>query len=229
MKKKYSCVILGSDQDYLSGAAETYLKLYFNLLYSGRFPRNAVKLPNNVIEIVEKNEVDFLFSFLSPVIIPEFVLKKISIASINIHPALPKWPGVGAASFALFEGDKTYGVTAHEMLAKLDAGRIIRTIEFPILDNDSCETLFNRAMHYALILFYKIIDDIGSSGEVKYTDLKWERDAITRKEFEKWMELSPDDPPDVIMKKIKALRHSKYPGPVIELFNQRFVYPPQND
>jgi methionyl-tRNA formyltransferase len=51
---------------------------------------------------------------------------------INLHPALPKYPGVGGINRALYEEEATFGITVHLMNNRIDNGRILEVITFPI-------------------------------------------------------------------------------------------------
>ena len=66
--------------------------------------------------------------------------------SINFHPAPPKYPGTGCASYAIYNGERRYGATAHIMNDKYDDGAILRVKYFKISNYDYCDDLFNKAV-----------------------------------------------------------------------------------
>ena len=70
-----------------------------------------------------------LVSFCSSVIVPESVLKRLGGPAYNFHPGPPDRPGRYPAVFALYENAERFGVTVHEMIAKVDAGPIV-TVEW---------------------------------------------------------------------------------------------------
>jgi len=225
----FTCILLTSTQEYLADSAEHFAKMLFDVRLTERYGRHTKSLTTEFYDSLEANDIDFLFNFLSPVIIPAKALQRIGIASINFHPAPPEWPGVGSASYALYEGDKTFGVTAHLMMEKVDAGPIIRAMRFPIFPHDTCDKLFERALNYSLILFYEIVAEIVLTGEIPETNETWKRKAISRATFEKWMTLNISDSPEEIERKIKAVRHSKFPGPFLEIAGMKFELPPRNE
>jgi methionyl-tRNA formyltransferase len=51
---------------------------------------------------------------------------------LNVHPAPPAYPGVGAPSRALLSGDQTFGVTVHRMMEGFDDGPIVWTLTFDV-------------------------------------------------------------------------------------------------
>lgn len=227
-KKQLNSILLTSDNLYLSEAAETYAKNVFNLKFVGKYARNAPSFSPALLKNLQAMKADYLFNFLSPIIIPRALLQTIKKAAINFHPAPPKWPGAGSASFALFERDKTFGVTAHHMTEIVDSGKIIKTLHFPILEMDTCDSLFSRALNYTLLLFYETLFEISQSEKISTSEEKWQRKAIIRKQFEKFMTLSLDDPAEIIERKIKATRSSHFPGPFITIKGRKFELPRDN-
>lgn len=132
---------------------------------------------------LHRSPVDFLISFLNPVIVPKTTLHTVRIAAVNIHPAPPEWPGVGCVSYALFRGDREFGVTAHVMTEDVDAGPIIRVIRFPVLEFDDNESLSLRARDYSLILCYEVLYEIATTGQVRLSGDCWRGAPHTRAEF----------------------------------------------
>lgn len=210
-------MLLCSDNENLAESAKSYAALFFDVLGFQTYARQEKSLGDDIEQCLRNGDVDFLFSFLCPVILKRDILEAVRLAPINFHPAPPAYPGVGSASYAIYNGDPCFGVTAHVMEARPDSGMIIGTESFPIFSEDTCESLFGRAMNYALYQFYGVLEEIARTGELRDTGQEWERKAITRREFEQWMTLSPDAPPDEIRRKVKALRHSRSPGPFIEI------------
>ena len=222
---KYTCILLTSDREHLSSAAETFARKLFDVKHVSRYPRDARHLAAEVTDLTRGGEIDFLFNYLSPVIVPERILQSITRAAVNFHPAPPEWPGVGSASFALFEGDESFGVTAHVMTAKVDSGPIVRTLRFPVLADDDCESLFQRSLNFSLFLFYDVLVHVAQTGQATLCDESWKRGAVRRAEFERWMRVMPSDSADEVRRKVRALRHSVLPGPYVEVAGMKFHLP----
>ena len=226
MKQSKTCILFTSDNQHLSEAAEIYTRNLFNVQFVGRYDRRVKHFPKSLISQLTKMKVDYLFNFLSPVIVPRLLLETIKVASINFHPAPPKWPGIGSPSFALYENDKTFGVTAHHMTQKIDAGPIIQVLHFPILLSDTCDSLFARALNYSLILFYEVLKNIDKTGRISTSSELWQKKALTRKQFERFMTLSVYDSSGEIKRKIKAVRSHHFPGPFLSFSGYTFQIPP---
>lgn len=169
--------------------------------------------------------VDWILSFLSPVILPSDVLAGARQGAVNVHPAPPEWPGIGSASYALYAGDRTFGVTAHLMTEVVDGGPIVRVDRFPIEEGDTCDDVFDRAIERSVAVFRDLVAAIGRGERPVPNGVAWARKASTRREFERWMTLRPTDPPDEVSRKVRALRSARFPGPFVELGGRRFEIP----
>ncbi|MDC1239967.1 formyltransferase family protein [Litorivicinus sp.] len=99
-------------------------------------------LPEHVLQW----EGDYIFCFRSLYILPDKLLKKSKIAAINFHPAPPEYPGSGCINFALYEGEKIYGVTAHLMNEKVDNGQILEVRRFPVGSLDNLSMVLDRTL-----------------------------------------------------------------------------------
>ena len=229
MGANYRCVLLTSDRPDLADAAETFARKRFNVRHVSRHARDEREFPRAAAAAIASGDVDFLLNYLAPMIVPAGVLGCVRREAVNFHPASPAWPGVGSASYALYHGDSMFGVTAHRMTSRVDAGDIVRVIRFPVRPDDTCETLFDRALGATLSLFYQVCEELVSVGQLCPSGDRWERAAITRAEFEQWMTLSATDPPGEIARKVRALRHSRLPGPFFEIDGVRVEVPRNRD
>ncbi|MCA9778283.1 MAG: phosphoribosylglycinamide formyltransferase [Candidatus Eremiobacteraeota bacterium] len=69
--------------------------------------------------------------------------------TINLHPALPGcYPGLHAIERAWQDGAETSGCMVHEVIAEVDAGRVLGTQELRLADFSSLAE-FEAAMHVA--------------------------------------------------------------------------------
>jgi methionyl-tRNA formyltransferase len=224
-ESKHSCILLTGDHDHLSASAEVFARKLFDVKHVSRYPREAQYLAAEVTDLTRDGSVDYLFNYLSPVIVPDRILQSIRRGAVNFHPAPPDWPGVGSASFALYEGDESFGVTAHMMTPQIDAGPIVRSMRFPIIADDDCESLWARALNFSLFLFYDVLAHAAASGQVQPCGDQWKRSAITRGDFEKWMRIAHSESADEVRRKVRALRHSTLPGPYVEVAGMKFHLP----
>ena len=221
---RYTCIIICNDDAWLNEKAINYANLLFDVKFTLKIARNIQNLDKKVIDEILAYKVDFLFNFLASAIISKEILEHIGVCPINFHPGPPEWPGVGIASYALYHKDKSFGVTAHEMLKTVDSGKIVDVKRFAIFENDTCETLWERTLHSSLGLYYKVLAEIAATGNVKFIDQKWSRKPTTRKQFDEWMVLSLDTPIEEIERRVNALKHSKFSGPTLRIGKLLFRY-----
>jgi methionyl-tRNA formyltransferase len=177
-KRKCSILFLGKKKDEHTEKALKFCQLNFSdvTAYLGKwgdpFP-----------EDIGWWESEYIISYLSRWVIPEYLLQKAKVAAINFHPASPSYPGIGCNNFALYEEATEYGVTCHHMAARVDTGAIIAVKRFPVFPEDNVATLLLRTYDYQLVLFYEIISLILNGKELPITEEQWTRKPFSRKEF----------------------------------------------
>ena len=113
-------LLLKKDKAHNSQVIRT-LKKYKNIKLSVCIGSRNSSYPRKLI----KKRYDFIVSYLSPWIVPIKVLKRTKYRNINFHPSLPKYPGFGCYNLCIYNNDKFYGVTCHEMEKKIDSGKIL--------------------------------------------------------------------------------------------------------
>ena len=78
----------------------------------------------DIVTFISKQPFDYLFSIVNPFILSKQVLELPRFAAINYHDApLPKYAGNYATSWAIMQGEREHGITWHEMIDLVDAGR----------------------------------------------------------------------------------------------------------
>jgi methionyl-tRNA formyltransferase len=158
--------------------------------------------------------------------VPETVLAAAAKAAINFHPASPDYPGIGCNNFALYENAAEYGVTCHHMATKVDVGKIIRVLRFPVFAADDVASLIARTYDYQLVLFYEIAALMIQDKGLPTSEERWTRKPFTRKEFDALGKLSADMSAEEIARRVRAIRFGSW-RPTIEL--QGFVFQLRDD
>ena len=209
--QKYSILFLGKKDDLYVEKALKFCQINFNEVdfYLGKWGES---LPENI----QWWEGDYIVSYLSRWVVPEYLLKRAKIAALNFHPATPDYPGIGCNSFALYEGAKEYGVTCHHMAPCVDTGQIIAVKRFPIFPSDSVSTLLTRTYDYQIVLFYEIINHIIEKKELPISEENWSRKPFTRKQFKELECITSDMTKEEIAKRIKATTFGQW-KPNIEI------------
>jgi methionyl-tRNA formyltransferase len=164
---------------------------------------------------------DYIFSYISPWIIPNSLLKRAEKGAINWHPGPPEYPGIGCTNFAIYNNEKHFGITCHYMLDKVDTGKIIEVKRFAVLENDTVFSITQKC--YALIInsFYRILENISNDLALPETDENWKRKPFTRKELDELSEIKPDMSIDEIEKRIKATSYDR-PWAFVDIKGKKF-------
>ncbi len=159
---------------------------------------------------------DYLVSFLGPWVLPAGVLAAASRAAINFHPGPPEYPGIGCYNFALYDEVAEYGVTCHEMAARVDSGPIVRTARFPLRYDDSVASLRDRSLTHMLALFEDVMDVLLAGGELPHSEERWTRRPYTRRELDELCRLLPDMSQREIDRRVRATTFPGSQGPYFD-------------
>ena len=160
-------------------------------------------------------EFDYLFSVANLEVLPAGLINQARKLAINFHDALlPRYAGLNATSWALMAQEKTHGVTWHEMLAAVDAGRIVRRVSFDIADGDTALSLNARCYEAGLEAFVSIAQDL-RKGDLFLTPQVGERCyfAKTRRP-DAWGALDFRRPAGELGALVRALDFGQYPNPL---------------
>lgn len=166
---------------------------------------------------------DYIFSYLSPWIIPNSLLERAEKGAINWHQGPLEYPGIGCANFAIYNNEKEFGITCHYMSDKVSSGNIIETEQFAILENDTVYSITQKCNSLILNSFYRLVEKISNSEPLPVSDEDWKRKPFTRKELDLLSELKPDMTKDEIKKRIKSTTYDK-PWAFVEIKGKIFYY-----
>ena len=197
--QEFRVLFLGKKDNLFAERAADFIKRHFRhpLVFFGT---RHDKLPSEVLNW----QGDLIISFISSWIIPESLLQNASFAAINFHPGSPEYPGTGCTNFAIYNGEKEYGVTCHHMKAVVDTGNIIAVKRFPIKESDTVYGVTQRC--YGLIeeQFYEVLGGILNGQPLPSSGESWKRKPYTRRELNELCFISSEMPDEEIEKRIKA-------------------------
>lgn len=167
---------------------------------------------------------DFIISYLSPFIVPKNLLDRAGKAAINFHPGPPEYPGIGCTNFALYDGVGEFGVTCHHMAAKVDTGLIISVRRFPILKTDSVYSLTQRCYASIFDLFFEVMADIVTGGEIAKSSETWTRQPFRRFQLDELCRIEPTMSAVEIQRRLRAVTFPNAQGAYVDLHGHRFAY-----
>lgn len=194
------------------------VKVFWSQKYNEKLPKNF------------KNwRGDLIFSFRNYLILPNSIIKNAKIAAINFHPGPPKYRGVGCLNYAIFNNEKFYGVTAHQINSKIDNGSILKVKRFKINQKDDLIKLLDKTHKELYFLAVQIINFI----KKKKFDLKkltiaskkekWSKKINNKKDLDNFYKISKFTKKRELLKKIRAT-HTKKFKPYLTIHGKRFVY-----
>ncbi len=174
------------------------------------------KVGDPLPESLRAERFDAVLSFVSPWIVPEWLLAAGEVA-LNFHPGSADYPGTGCYNFALYEGAAEYGAVCHHMKAKVDTGDIVREVLFPILPTETVESLKFRTTIAMVELFHDIVVRVARREELPRAARTWSRKAFTRRQLNELAALSPTMDEAELRRRVRATSYPGFPGPGLEI------------
>lgn len=164
---------------------------------------------------------DYIISYLSRWIIPDYLIKETKVAAINFHPATPHYPGIGCNNFALYEEAEEYGVTCHHMAQSVDTGDIIAVKRFPVFQSDDISSLLSRTYDFQLILYYEVLERIIKNEPLPSSNERWTRESFSRKQLDNLSIIEPYMQKEEIKRRIRATSYQEF-QPTVEIAGHIF-------
>ena len=116
-----------------------------------------------------------LLCFCSGVLVPKAVLNRLNLEPYNIHPGSPNYPGICPEAFAVANGAKKFGATAHVITEKIDEGEIVATNSFSVPKNTDRLALASLAYNAAVELFATVASFVfENDGKMPRSGEKWQ-------------------------------------------------------
>lgn len=181
---------------------ERYLGQRQSKVTDPEFPREA-----------DQQEWDLIISFLSPWIIPGWLLRRARLAAINFHPGPPEYPGVGCTNFAVYNGETGFGTTCHHMLEKVDTGAIVEVRRFPIFPDDTVYDLTQRCYFNLCASFVTVLTAVLAGEGLPRSSETWRRKPYTRRELDALATITKEMADDEIRRRVRATTFPGEPPP----------------
>ncbi|MGY4171919.1 methionyl-tRNA formyltransferase [Bradyrhizobium sp. USDA 4529] len=153
-----------------------------------------------------------LLAFTTSVIVPEHILAALGHGAYNFHPGPPQYPGWAPAHFALYDGARTFGATAHVMAARVDSGPIVGVESFIIPDKISVRGLEQIAYVRLAHLFWRMSRDLACNPmPLAELEIAWCGIKSTRQMYREMCELPTGINPSELARRIRAF-HDDFRG-----------------
>jgi methionyl-tRNA formyltransferase len=134
-----------------------------------------------------------LIGFVTPVVVPAHILDALGFGAYNFHPGPPHYPGWMPSHFAIYNGATDFGVTAHIMVERVDAGPIVGVKHFGIPLNASASDLEQLAFVQLARLFWSLAPTLATQPEpLPELPVGWSGRKSTRRLYAALCEIPPD-------------------------------------
>ena len=170
-----------------------------------------------------------LIGFATGVVVPAGVLSQLGYGAYNFHPGPPAYPGLCPAQLAVYDAATEFGVTAHKMVARVDAGPIVGTILFPVRPGSNVHDVELAAFTRLMQLFWQLApllaDDPEPLGDLP---LAWGTRRSSRRTLRTMCEIPLDIAAYELDRRIGAFGQTPFDiVPTITLHGYRFRLVPE--
>jgi methionyl-tRNA formyltransferase len=120
------------------------------------WPSSSVTSPDLATRL-RNAEVDLLMNVHSLFLIHPSVLAAPTIGSFNLHPGpLPEYAGLNVPSWAIYEGERSHGVTLHWLDEGIDTGPIAWQERFAVESTDTGLALSGKCVRVGVPLLLRL-------------------------------------------------------------------------
>jgi len=131
--------------------------------------RSGINSPEFLAEAREI-QPDLIVSVAAPEIFRKDLIETAKLGCINIHHGkLPRYRGMMPNFWQLYHGEKTVGITVHEINEKIDDGSIILQREEEVFPGETLESLMSRTKRIGAHCMKEAID-IVKNGNANYRE-----------------------------------------------------------
>lgn len=147
-----------------------------------------------------------LVAFCTDVIVPAEALARLAGPAYNFHPGPPEYRGSRVASFAVYEGARRFGVTAHEITPEIDAGAIVGVRRFDVPEGLKFFDLEALSYEALLALFRALAPRLATQDEplAPLAGECWSGRVYTRAQAERLAAVEADLSEDEIRRRYRA-------------------------
>jgi methionyl-tRNA formyltransferase len=156
------------------------------------------------IERVRALEPDLIVLTAYGQILPPALLAVPRLGALNVHfSLLPRHRGAAPIQAAILEGDRETGVSTMWMTEGLDEGPVFLSRAVPIGEDEDAGALASRLAELGAACLSETLDRIGR-GEMVRAEQHPARATVTRKLGAADARLRPEEPPDVLVRRVRA-------------------------
>jgi methionyl-tRNA formyltransferase len=165
-----------------------------------------------------------LVGLTTGVVVPAGLLTRLGFGAYNFHPGPPEFPGWDSIRFALYEGSRDFGVTAHVMTERIDEGAIVGVRRRRVRENPAYADYQSEMVKALLELIAELAPALGSPQGPPPTGVPWGR-VRRRADAAALCAIPPDIDAAELERRISAFGSGEIGlRPTVTLHGARFVY-----
>ena len=117
----------------------------------------------------------------------------------NLHPAPPWYRGSGGLNLAIYNGEKKFGLTLHQLSSNYDDGRIIKLYQIELYADENISSASLRINDFRLEVCNQIIQDLRdgvidvSNNIASTAPIEWEGQLYKISEIDELATVNLDD------------------------------------
>jgi len=164
-----------------------------------------------------------LIAFCTSTVVPAAVLAAFEGRGYNFHPGPPTYPGRHPASFAIYEGARRFGVTAHEMLPRVDSGPIVGVEWFDMPDMPRLSQIEQLSFEAAIRLFMRVAPLLTTSlAPLPQVEDQWSGWKSRQSDFDTMCALSLETSAEELERRVRAFADGLQGTLYVDLHGHRF-------
>lgn len=165
-----------------------------------------------------------LIAFCTSTVVPGDILETFAGRGYNFHPGPPNYPGRHPASFAIYEGARRFGVTAHEMLPRVDSGPIVGVEWFEMPATPRLSELEGLSFEAAVRLFMQLGPRLTTSATpLPRLDEQWSGWKSRQSDFDRMCALPLDIGAEEMDRRVRAFADGMPGALYVTLHGRRFA------
>lgn len=170
-------------------------------------------------------ECDYIVSVQYHEILKQEHIDKARLRAVNLHLApLPEYRGCNQFSFAIFNQEKEFGVSLHEINANIDDGELIAEKRWAIADDIWVEELWKQSNEKGVELFQESFPKLFENPSLNIPKKEAKSHLYYRKDINQLKELYWYENPDIWQRKVRATHMPGFEPPYYILDNGEKVY-----
>lgn len=194
------------------------------------FIDNEARNFDKIIELIKEKEINFIISVGHNWIISEDILALVNYKAVNLHLAkLPEYQGNFTFNHAILNGEKEYGVTLHWMQREVDEGDYLFIPVFPIEENDTAFSLYNKSLDEGQKVFHVFIEYLLNDKELPRKKMAGKKCFYDRHSLDGLREIENVNDIKLLKRKSNAFYFPPFENAYVKIDGKKYYVIPDNE